>query len=167
MKPNAIVSALTLALLVSAGAADSQQAPAEKTNASRSAVSATSLNGKITHKDTGLTVVTAGVSTRSVNVRINAKTSFFLNGIAANFGAMKVGDSVVVKYLPLSGQFVDAISVEAHSHRLGRVNAVVDPSSPPAAYPYCPNVGSGGTIEAKNIPCYCNACGGAGSGMVW
>lgn len=137
----------------------------EKTNASRSALPATSLNGKITHKDTGLAVLTVGVRPIAIKVRINAKTTFSLNGVAANFAGIKVGDSVVVKYLPLSGQAVDAISVEAHRHRLGSISDVLEPLPPPAGYPYCPNVGPGGTVTGT--PCYCNACGGAGSGMVW
>ncbi|HEV7426493.1 MAG TPA: hypothetical protein VGQ46_09005 [Thermoanaerobaculia bacterium] len=167
MKTKTFSPALILGLLVFPIVASSQQPVTHKVSVSQSAVPVTTtLHGKITRKDTGLTIVTVGVRPITVNVSINAKTTFSLNGVLANFVGIKVGDSVVVKYIPL-GQPVDAISVEAHRHRLGSVDAVLDPLTPQAAYPYCPNVGSGGTIESKNIPCYCNACGGAGSGMVW
>jgi len=138
----------------------------QKTNTSQSAVPATSLNGKITNKDTGLTVLTVGVRAIPINVGINAKTTFSLNGVAANFEGIKVGDSVVVEYLPLSDQVVAAISVEAHRHRRGSVSDVLEPLPPPAGYKYCPySAGSG--IPASATPCYCNKCGGDGSGMVW
>ena len=167
MKSKDIALLLTLALLVSANA-NSQPASSEKTSTSKSTVSITSLNGKITQKATGLTVLTAGVRPVVIKVSVNAKTTFFLNGVTTIFSGIKVGDSVVVKYLSLSDQAIDAISVEAHRHRSGRVNDILDTASAETnVYPYCPHVGSGGSIDGKNIPCYCKQCGDAGSGMVW
>lgn len=153
-----VVCALSLSTLA-------QTPPPQKTNNPGSALPATSLNGKITRKGAGLTVSAVGVRPVSVNVSIKAKTTFSLNGVAADFASIRVGDSVVVKYLPLAGEAVNAISVEVHRHRIGRVEDVLEPLPPPAYYPYCPHVGPGGTVTGT--PCYCNACGGAGSGMVW
>jgi len=139
--------------------------PTLPTDTFPASVPATTLNGKITHKDTGLTVLTVGVRPIAINVGINTKTTFSLNGVAANFDGIKVGDSVVVEYLPLSDQAIDAISVEAHRHRRGSVSKVLEPLPPNPGYPFCPQVGSGGTVTGT--PCYCKRCGGAGSGMVW
>lgn len=151
------------------GSSDSEpdKPPIQKTNTSQLAVLATSLNGKITLKDAGLTVLPLGVGAIPVNVGISAKTIFTLNGVAASFAGINVGDSVVVKYLPLSSQAVDAVSVEAHRHRRGTVSAILEPVPPPANYPFCPYVGSGGTITNEMTPCYCSGCGGAESGMIW
>jgi hypothetical protein len=137
------------------------------TETSQAAVPATTLNGKITHNDSGFTILTVGVRPIAIKVGINRKTTFSLNGVAANFDGIKVGDSVVVEYLPLSDQAVNAISVEAHRHRRGSVSGVLEAVPPPPGYPYCPQVGSGGTIPSTATPCFCADCGGGGRGMVW
>jgi len=170
MKNKKICSVVALVLLASASVASSQQ-PVEmeggvqRTNTSLSKVLATSLTGKVADKGTSLTVLTPGVRPLDINVGVNAQTTFYLNGVVTKFADILIGDWVVVKYLPIPGQAVNAISVEAHRHRLGTVSFVLDPLPPPADYPYCPYVGHGGTVTGT--PCYCAGCGGAGSGMVW
>jgi hypothetical protein len=162
MKRKSISIVLTVAALVCAGfAADSEKA---QPGGGR----ATTLAGKVARKGrSSLTVLAVGVRPMSVNVRLNAGTALSLNGRVADLSGIRIGDSAVVKYVPLTGQVVNAINVEAHRHRLGTVNSVIDPTPPPIGYPYCPQVESGGTIPGTATPCYCNKCAGAGSGMVW
>jgi len=141
---------------------------ARETAPSKSAVA--TLIGRVTqNKFTSITVSAVGKPI-IVNVTINPQTKLSLDGIATSAAKIGVGDSVVVTYLPRSDAAVNAIAVEAHHHRVGKLEAQLDPTPTPVTaqtYPYCPNVGSGGTIPGTKTPCYCNKCGGAGSGMVW
>lgn len=180
MKKSIILSIIVLAL-VFGGAVQSQERAAREANIAESLITTKSLSGKvIERKDASITVSTAAVRPITINVRIGAQTKVLLNGTAATIARIQAGDSVVVQYSerasstissrPLNDTYVEAIdasSVEAHRHRVGKIEVVLEPPPPPAGYAYCPNVGSGGTIPASKTPCYCNACGGAGSGMVW
>jgi hypothetical protein len=57
-------------------------------------------------------------------------------------------------------------SAELRVKVVGAHRIVVGPPPKSTDYKFCPHVGSGGTISNKDIPCYCKACGDAGSGMI-
>lgn len=170
MKSKKIFQVAVLALFISASVAISKQ-PTQRERGSQESrqlgPQTTSLNGKVTDKGTGLTVLTVGVRPLSIHIGINAQTTFSLNGAVTNLAGIQIGDSVVVNYPILRSEAVNANSVEAHRHRRGTVGDVLEPPPPSAGYPYCPYVGSGGTVGNQYTPCYCKACGGAGSGMIW
>ncbi|HEX2832539.1 MAG TPA: hypothetical protein VHW00_05970 [Thermoanaerobaculia bacterium] len=180
MKKNILLTIIVLAL-VFGGALQSQERAISEANTAESLVTVKSLSGKVIERqDTGITVSTAAVRPITIHVRTGAQTKVLLNGTASTLSRIQTGDSVVIQYSeraattissrPVSETYaatIDALTVEVHRHRAGKIEVVLEPLPPPAGYAYCPNVGSGGTIPASKTPCYCNACGGAGSGMVW
>jgi len=126
--------------------------------------------GKIVARDDqGISVTTVGEKPETVKLDVDASTKVLLNGAAGSLKGIAIGDAVVAQSVQRGGRRV-ATSVETHRHRTGRIASQIEISPAPAqaaTYPYCPNVGSGGSIPSNKTPCYCKACGGAGSGMVW
>lgn len=163
---------VSLGLVVGAVPASSQQervASAEVT--APAPVLLNTVFGKISKRSDGaVSMTTAGRKPQRIDLLIASRTKVLVDGKPSDASKLAAGDSVVVSYAHRPSPTISPTRIEAHHYRAAPVEAQLDPTPLPLAeqsYPYCPNVGSGGTVSASKTPCYCKACGGAGSGMIW